>query len=308
MGKWLIFLTGILFLFSCSKTSDTTSLDVDPPVVMITYPGDFELLNSRQFTVRVTATDNGAVEQVKLYVNGVENQTATSEPFTFPLSVDSTVNQITLLAEAVDKNHNTGISRLVSVYFPDLSDREPPVVAILSPAAWSEVTGDTLLVKISARDNQGLRRLVCFFNGDSVQTLREAPYLWKLPIANYSGNATLMVEAWDWSGNRTVSDAITVSINTPDVTSPEVQILRPADWETVSGDVPIRLAVSDDRGVAQVEILWNGVPLDTLTAAPWEATLHSTTYPNGNYTLMARAWDTSGNSGDSRAITVVINN
>ncbi len=308
MGKWLIFLTGILFLWSCSKTDDTTSLDVDPPVVMITYPGDFELLTSRQFTVRVTATDNGAVEKVNLYVNGVVNQTATQEPFTFPLSIDSTVNQITLLAEAVDKNHNSGMSRLISVYFPDLSDREPPVVAILSPAAWSEVMGDTLPVKISARDNQGIRRLVCFFNGDSVQTLTEAPYVWNLPIANYSGNATLMVEAYDWSGNCATSSAITVSINTPDVTPPEVQILHPVDWETVSGEVPIRLAVSDNRGVQQVVILWNGIPLDTLTTAPWEATLHSTSYPNGNYTLMARARDTSGNSSDSQVITVVVNN
>ncbi len=308
--RWFVLLLGIIGLtfLGCSRTGTEENLDVNPPQVMITYPGDFETLTTREFTVRVTAMDNRKVSKVILLVNGQPADSTFDAPYSFPLQVDSTRNQVTLLAKAVDENNNAAFSQLITVYFPDLSDTEPPRVAILFPADWSEFVGDTLTVKIQASDNQGIRQVTGFFNGDSLQTLTHAPYLWSIPVDQYSGNATLRVRARDWAGNQSYSSTVTVTINPPDVTPPEVQILHPADWQTVSGTFPIQLAVTDDRGIDSVEVWWSGTRIATLTNPPYEINLNSTQYANGNYSLMARATDTSGNQSDSRVITVVVNN
>jgi len=284
---------GVLFL-SCSRTEDLSSLDNQAPEVLITYPANYQLLTQHTVTIKANATDNLGINRVYFYLNGDNIGSVAQPPYQFTAVVDSSLAQATLLAEAEDKNGNRRLSQIITVYFQNSDDNNAPVVSILSPATWTEFTGDTLEVKLHAFDNQGIERIVCYFNGDSVWVIHSQPYLWKQPVANYSGNTTLMVKALDFAGNYSYSSPVTVSLNLPDVTPPEVQIIQPADWQTVSGTFTVRLAATDNRAIEKIEVFWAGSIIDTLTGEPYETSLNSALYSNGNYTIMARAYDPAG--------------
>ncbi|MFS0727528.1 family 16 glycoside hydrolase [Paenibacillus sp. 1P07SE] len=105
-----------------------------------------------------------------------------------------------------------------------------------------------------------------------------------------------------------ISDGIQV-----DVTAPEVFDLQPDGTDEVSGTVQTTVTATDDRGVASVQFRLNGLGLGSPQttsggmdeySVSWDTTL----YPNGEYTLTARAVDAAGNAVTSPGVTVIINN
>ncbi len=83
----------------------------------------------------------------------------------------------------------------------------------------------------------------------------------------------------------------------PDTTPPTVFILQPAVAAEVRGSVTVAAEVTDNRGVAHVDLYVNGLFVAADTAAPFAIVWDSSTAPNGACTLELRAYDTSGNKG-----------
>lgn len=88
---------------------------------------------------------------------------------------------------------------------------------------------------------------------------------------------------------------------------PSVAILSPTSG-TASGLVPVDVAASDDVGVTRVELFANNALVATDTGAPYAFTVDASAYPDGPLALQARAYDATGNTGTSQAVTLQVAN
>lgn len=93
-----------------------------------------------------------------------------------------------------------------------------------------------------------------------------------------------------------------------DTTPPLVNVTSPSNGATVSGTVTVTVNATDDVGVARVELLVDGNPVATDTAAPYEFAWNSEGVGNGTHTLGARAYDGAGNAGVDADTQVMVDN
>jgi hypothetical protein len=118
--------------------------------------------------------------------------------------------------------------------------------------------------------------------------------------------------AWvkDAAGNVSSSRSASVTITVPvqDITAPAVTLSNVVANSTVSGTVAITAAATDAVGVSRVELYVNGVLNATDTASPYTFNWNTASLANGPYTLIAKAYDASGNVGQSTAVSVTVNN
>jgi hypothetical protein len=93
-----------------------------------------------------------------------------------------------------------------------------------------------------------------------------------------------------------------------DTSAPLVTISSPAAGETVSGEVNIAVAATDDVAVLGVRVRVNDDDLGTEGAASdYSMSWDTTKVPNGLYVVTVMARDAAGNVGTT-AVTVVVKN
>jgi hypothetical protein len=90
-----------------------------------------------------------------------------------------------------------------------------------------------------------------------------------------------------------------------DRNAPTVSLTAPSDGSSVSGSVSVTANASDDVEVAKVEFYVNGTVKATDTTAPYSFSWDASSVYNGNYTITAKAIDTSGNSAEDSATVSV---
>ncbi|MBC8416042.1 MAG: PD40 domain-containing protein, partial [Candidatus Cloacimonetes bacterium] len=107
-----------------------------------------------------------------------------------------------------------------------------------------------------------------------------------------------------------ISIIISCEKNTkPDTTPPTVTIISPQDGSIVYQVVSIICMSSDNEGVEKVELWVNGISTGVIdNTEPYSLDWNTTTYEDGSYIIVVRAYDTSGNTTDSDPITLTINN
>lgn len=93
---------------------------------------------------------------------------------------------------------------------------------------------------------------------------------------------------------------------TADVTPPTATITSPGNSTTVSGTITVSSNATDNKGVASVKLLVDGVAKDSILTAPYNFTWNAGSVANGTHTLTAVARDAAGNTG-SYTITVAVN-
>ena len=94
-----------------------------------------------------------------------------------------------------------------------------------------------------------------------------------------------------------------------DTTPPTVTITSPQDGSTVSDSVIITCMSSDNEGVEKVELWVNGVSTGvTDDTEPYSLVWNTTTYEYGEYTIIVRSYDLSGNTTDSEPIILTVHN
>ena len=95
--------------------------------------------------------------------------------------------------------------------------------------------------------------------------------------------------------------------NAPDTDPPIVTISAPAAGATVSGEVTVSAAASDDESVTGVQFEVDGAPLGAEdTDPPYQATWDAGAATGGTHTLRATARDPSGNVGASDPVEVTV--
>jgi len=96
--------------------------------------------------------------------------------------------------------------------------------------------------------------------------------------------------------------------NPPDTTPPVVALTTPTNGATVSGTTSISATATDDVAVAKVEFYIDNVLANSATSATSQYTYawNTTTASVGSHTIMAKAYDTSGNQTSSTVNTVTV--
>jgi hypothetical protein len=97
--------------------------------------------------------------------------------------------------------------------------------------------------------------------------------------------------------------------------NPSTNVLLPSNGATLTGSQYLDASASDTGGVAKVEFHLTGGTLNKAliaTATPtfygWLAGWNTATVAYGTYTLQSVAYDATGNSGQSTAITITVGN
>jgi len=94
-----------------------------------------------------------------------------------------------------------------------------------------------------------------------------------------------------------------------DEEAPTVQVTYPPGNTSVSGVIIITAEASDNEAVERVEFYINEVLKATVEEEPWEYSWETLILDNGTkHTIMAEAYDPSGNMGTSEEVSVVVNN
>jgi hypothetical protein len=92
---------------------------------------------------------------------------------------------------------------------------------------------------------------------------------------------------------------------TADMNPPTAGITFPANGATVLGTVTISGTAADDVGVSRVDFLVDGTVKGSDSASPYTYAWNTAVETNASHTLIARAYDASGNQGQNqRSVTV----
>jgi hypothetical protein len=304
MKKHFLLLTFFLLLISCIKNP----AGLNNPEITITYPPDGTIVRD---TVKILTevVDNIEIKKVEFYIDGALLFEDTDVPYTYHWIIQAQTGWHTILAKAYDNQDNCGLSNIVNVQILDTTDTESPEIAIISPAGWS-VVDDTVLIRTEVSDNRGISRVVFFVDGDSINTDITEPFqcLWNTrPLTN--DYHTIIARAYDFAQNWT-NAMVTVyveNLDTIDTEPPQIAIISPAGWSTVSETVLVRTEASDNRGVSKVVFYIDGDSIYTDLFAPFNYAWNSRSVSNNYHTILAKAFDPSQNWANAM-ITVLVQN
>jgi len=237
------------------------------------------------------------------------------QPFQGATPID-VKNQMTATISGLDPAHayyfavtaynSSGVESAYSNILP-VPELTPPTVSVNSPGNNATVNG-TVSVAASASDNVGVTSLEFYVNGVLQATDTTAPYLYSWSTTSLAaGSYTLMSRAYDAAGNVSQSSDVVVTV-VKDSTAPAVSVTAPTTNTIVNGTLTITANASDASGVSKVEFYANEVLLYVTNVPPYAYSWDTTSVSNGNYILTVKAYDPSGNVGQSGNVTVTISN
>ncbi|MFG6459527.1 MHFG family PEP-CTERM protein [Roseateles sp. BYS96W] len=189
-----------------------------------------------------------------------------------------------------------------------LTDTQAPSASIGAPASGSTVSG-LLSVNVTASDNVGVTRVELKLNGVVIASDTSSPYSFSVDTTQLAnGSASLVAVAYDAAGNAGSSSAVSVTVSNtvalaPDTTPPVVGISAPANGVSVSGNVTVNVAASDNAGTSglKLQLRINGSQVASSNGATLTYKWNTTKLASGTYTLEARAVDAQGNTSSSVA-------
>lgn len=191
-------------------------------------------------------------------------------------------------------------------------DNIAPTIRITSPTSGT-VSGD-VLVDVSYSDNKEVVRVELYVNGQKTIVDTQPPFAFAWDTSELAnGDYTLVAYAFDAAGNQGTSDSVKVTVKNieADTTPPTINITAPTSG-TVSGNVPVSVNFSDNVGVVHTELHVNGnkIAESAVASAGSNSSFswNTTALTNGNYTLIAYAFDEAGNQGSSAPVKVTVKN
>ncbi len=265
--------------------SSTYSIFADstPPVLAVTVQG-----GQPPYLVGASVLDHSPYF-VNFKVDGVTFATANSTPYQAYYTPTSP-GAHTLSVEAVDVFFN---STVVDVSAPD------------------DHTGPT--VTLSFETSGGPHEFVALDDGCGIEYPAQL-YLDGVPVASIStptythpwtnlayGHHVAAIDVTDRCGNQTFIEA-------PFDHGDEPPVVHSISVDSTMPKKPrLTIDATDDIAVSRIDILRGSTLVATVTSAPWTVQLDSMTWPDGNHTISARAYDDSDQT-DQQSVTIKADN
>ena len=187
-----------------------------------------------------------------------------------------------------------------------LLDLSAPIVTITSPANGACFGPGSTTIPVTASIDDLTATTVTSSPAGVSASLPVGGGIAAGTVALSEGSNTITVSAKD-ATNKVGGASIMVVLDT---TAPQVALVAPSNGSVVRGLADLQISASDPlpgSGVAKVDLELDSTPLETLTSAPFETTLDTTSLADGNHTLKAIAFDGKGNSASS-TIQVSVDN
>lgn len=288
------------------------TVDNQPPELFWRKPANLDIIGGI-FTLEVVASDeHGAVESVEFTADGsalTEDVIKSGDTYVTAWDTSSdTDNAAELSATACDMLDNC---RTQSINVT--TDNTAPTV---SWNALEDPFGGTVTLSVTASDNEELASVEFYANDTLIDSVAGAPgqtiyeLSWNSSFKFDPGDTiNLKAIAVDAAGNQSDADMITATVESD---SPTVTWLNPNDSDVVSGDVTLRVEVTDNDDVDYVEFFAEANSLGSVSApaaTDQYALIWNSLSADGVVTLKAVAYDEAGNQTDPpKEITVTVDN
>jgi hypothetical protein len=262
--------------------------NVSPFITLILPTDHSSLIAPANIAIQANASDDdGSISKVEFYEGTTLLGSATGNPYVFNWNNVST-GTYSLTAKATDDLNASTTSAAIQVI---VKTNSLPTVTISAPLnGVSFIAPATIHITTNANDSDGNIDHVSFYEGATLLgTDSIPPYVFDWPV-QVAGTFTLAVKATDNTNGVTVSDPITIFVNTN--SSPNVSITEPPDGTqlTAPAHTTIKVNVNDADGTIQQVQFYDGATLlgiDSL--APY--TFDWNAIPAGIYHLTAKAMD-----------------
>jgi len=194
---------------------------------------------------------------------------------------------------------------LVNFYWSE----EPSVIQvnIIRPIIWEEFETSEINLNLNVHSEQTVESVEVYVDGDLVHTFSEAPYETILQV-NPPGTHNIFAVVTDIIGGSATSEVVNFAIVLPDFESPSGFITFPAEWSNISGNFEVRVSAIDNVEVEKVELYIDGEYFGEVTTNPYNFTLDSTDWINGNHTIYGKIIDTSQNFSYTQLVNFLIEN
>jgi len=207
---WLGLALGLVILNGC-----TSSDSYEPPAVDISEPSAGSSL-SGIVMIRVSATDDGRVTEVRLYVDDQLVGADTTKPFEFAWDTRTVSNgdhRISAIAKDDDGKESEDDDTIVGVD-NSVADTTAPTVDITAPAADSTVSGSSVVIAAAASDDIAVAGVEFFLDGAPIGSDDSSPFsiVWDSNVATNASHE-LSARATDTSGNPSADHSITITVD-----------------------------------------------------------------------------------------------
>lgn len=186
-------------------------------------------------------------------------------------------------------------------------DTISPSVAFSSPAAGATVS-EVIVIEGTASDNDSIQAVEIYVDSNLLASRNAAPFSYSLNTrASLSnGSHLLRLRAIDPSGNATeVTRSIAVS--NPPLVAPTIELTNPVSGRLVSGLIDVLAQTTGNVSSVDLTISGPALPMSPTSggkyAFSWD-TRSSGLYPDGSYTVVAKATGPGGTAEVSINVTV----
>ncbi len=192
---------------------------------------------------------------------------------------------------------------------PEPDDITPPVVAVIFPYNGSVLSG-TSKILVEATDDEDVSKVWIYLDDSLVASNNSRSGSFDIDVTDYTDDQTHIIQAGalDESGNRGYSAQILVTISdSPDNVPPTVAIVNPQGGQQVQDTVTVLASADDDRIVKEVAFFVNGDSVFSDNLYPYKYDWITTGLADStSHTIVAKAFDQSGNWSYSAPITVTV--
>ncbi|WP_229795422.1 Ig-like domain-containing protein [Actinoplanes campanulatus] len=241
-----------------------------------------EVIGPGEGVIAVSYWDPKDVARIEWWIDGALRSTSQVARYDF-----GNVSRIAdVEARVFDAVGNvTVVTRKVRV------DATAPTVTAVTPAQGALVRGEKIWTEFKATDASGISGGQVYYGGDSAPFagVRESPYRVSMPFVQ--GRNTVLWQIYDRLGNVTeVRRSYIVDNNAPYFTV----IMAPKNGAKVKGTVKVAVSVSEEYGIARVELLINGKVVAKDYAAAYKFSINTKKYGK-KIKVQLRAYDKAGN-------------
>ncbi|MGE5500221.1 MAG: Ig-like domain-containing protein, partial [Syntrophothermus sp.] len=180
------------------------------PLVKITSPLNGSEV-SGSVVVKVNASDDNGIIKAGFYLNNKPLGEVYTAPYSCMLNTEKLPRGTYIItAKVYDTIGQVNSDSITITVLNDL----PPDIRIISPANGSILTGNIIIVA-DASDDDLLKKLTLFVDGNKINELTEEPYQFSYDLAGLaSGGHTVKISAED-AGSHVSSDEIIIYKNNP---------------------------------------------------------------------------------------------
>jgi peptidoglycan/xylan/chitin deacetylase (PgdA/CDA1 family) len=262
--------------------------------------GSGAFTNTVSVTMNGTDTGGAGVDRIVYTTDGSTPTPSSGNDYIGAFSVNT---NMTIKFIAIDKAGNAGTVGTQSLQV----DALPPSTTIScnsSPCNASPYSAG-VIVALSASDGSGSGVASIRYTTDGSDPTASSGTVYLAPFT-VAATATVKYRAFDNAGN---AEAIKTQLVTVDTTAPTVSLTAPSDGASVNGSVPMSANASDNVAVDHVDFLVDGSTLaGSDSSSPYGISWGSSSVPDGTHTVVAKAFDTAGNSTTSGSVSITVGN